>query len=79
MKDKRICTNQGGSPLVCSIPQQPNRFYQVGIVPGKVNCTEKNVPSVLADISKYRDWIDHQFRDLGIDSDSFVYENQPEF
>lgn len=29
-----LCTGDGGSPLVCSIPSDPQRYYQAGVVVG---------------------------------------------
>lgn len=32
------CTGDGGSPLVCPIPNKQNKFYQVGIVSWGIEC-----------------------------------------
>uniref|UniRef100_A0A6P7H8F5 Phenoloxidase-activating factor 2-like n=1 Tax=Diabrotica virgifera virgifera TaxID=50390 RepID=A0A6P7H8F5_DIAVI len=31
-ENKDTCKGDGGSPLVCPIPNEPNRFFQMGIV-----------------------------------------------
>lgn len=61
-----VCAGDEGSPLVCSIASHPNHYYQAGIVAGEVKCGEKNVPSLFADVSKYRNWIDSELSILGM-------------
>ncbi|XP_055590573.1 phenoloxidase-activating factor 2-like, partial [Uranotaenia lowii] len=51
------CTGDGGSPLVCPIPDQPNRYYQAGIVAWGVGCGMEDIPGVYTRSSLYTDWI----------------------
>lgn len=54
------CKGDGGSPLVCPIHNTKNRFVQVGIVAWGINCGERGVPGVYANVASVRDWIDEQ-------------------
>lgn len=58
----------GGSPLVCPDPNNPNRYLQAGIVAWGIGCGEVGIPGVYAKVSNYREWIDEQFERLAIDS-----------
>ncbi|XP_017783181.1 PREDICTED: tryptase beta-2-like [Nicrophorus vespilloides] len=55
-----VCEGDGGSPLICPIPAQTDRFHQVGIVSWGIGCGENNTPGVYVDLSKFRDWIDEE-------------------
>lgn len=68
-----FCTGDGGSPLACSIPSNPAHFYQAGVAVGGVGCGSEGVPSLLVDVSKYRDWIDRKLCGLGIDASSYTF------
>lgn len=41
---KDTCQGDGGSPMVCKIPNTRNAYYQSGIVSWGVGCSEKNIP-----------------------------------
>lgn len=41
---KDTCKGDGGSPLVCKIPNTSNSYYQSGIVSWGIGCSERNVP-----------------------------------
>lgn len=58
---------------MCPIPNNPDYFYQVGIVVGGVNCGSKNVPGFYVDVSKYRSWIDSHIDSLQLDKRSYNY------
>lgn len=61
-KDIDTCTGDGGSPLVCPIPESPDHFYQAGIVSWGISCNLQNVPGVYVDVFKYMPWIEEQFK-----------------
>jgi len=46
----------GGSPLVCPLPQDPQRWTQVGIVSWGIGCGEDN-PAVYTKFSHFVNWI----------------------
>lgn len=71
--DKDTCKGDGGSPLVCPIPGQKDRFYQAGIVAWGIGCGENNVPGVYANVALFRDWIDEQMRAHNLDISSYQY------
>ncbi|KAG5865273.1 hypothetical protein JTB14_030288 [Gonioctena quinquepunctata] len=66
-KGKDACTGDGGSPLVCPDPNNPNRYVQAGIVGWGIGCGTMGVPGVYADVAKFRSWIDEQMEKLNID------------
>ena len=55
---KDTCRGDGGSPLVCPRPGQPDTYDQVGIVAWGIGCGEDGIPGVYADVSKAVCWID---------------------
>lgn len=52
------CYGDGGGPLVCQIPEENNRYQQVGIVSWGLGCGVKGVPGVYTDVAQLRYWID---------------------
>lgn len=52
-----VCTGDGGSPLVCPIPDEPDRYYMVGIVAWGIACNNNGIPGVYMDVLKYKNWI----------------------
>ncbi|XP_055839279.1 phenoloxidase-activating factor 2-like [Episyrphus balteatus] len=69
---KDTCTGDGGSPLVCPMANNPDRYYQVGIVSWGIGCGNKNVPGVYASVPRLRSWIDKQLADKDIDTKFFT-------
>ncbi|XP_055857476.1 phenoloxidase-activating factor 2-like [Episyrphus balteatus] len=55
--NKDTCKGDGGSPLVCPMANNPDRYYQVGIVSWGIGC-HNNWPGVYASIPHLRSWID---------------------
>ncbi|XP_034473436.1 phenoloxidase-activating factor 2 [Drosophila innubila] len=59
-KDRDTCKGDGGSPLVCPIKGQPDRFKSAGIVAWGIGCGEENIPGVYASVAHSRSWIDQK-------------------
>ncbi|XP_017047319.2 phenoloxidase-activating factor 2 [Drosophila ficusphila] len=55
--DRDACSLFGGSPLFCSLEQDPLRFEQVGIASWGMGCGQENVPAVYTNVAKLSDWI----------------------
>ncbi|KAH1027532.1 phenoloxidase-activating factor 2 [Dendroctonus ponderosae] len=70
---KDTCKGDGGSPLVCPIQGQQNRYYQMGIVAWGIGCGENNTPGVYVNLPMFRDWIDNQVKSFGLDTSSYQY------
>lgn len=69
---KDTCKGDGGSPLVCPIPNAYNRYYQAGIVAWGIGCGENQVPGVYANVGLFRNWIDQQFAASNLDTSYYV-------
>lgn len=54
------CKGDGGSPLVCPIPNTENQYYQIGMVAWGIGCGGKNIPGVYVNVPIFRKWIDEQ-------------------
>ncbi|XP_022909531.2 phenoloxidase-activating factor 2-like [Onthophagus taurus] len=67
---KDACTGDGGSPLICPDPNNPNRYVQVGIVAWGIGCGE--VPGVYADVVGARNWIDKKMAQIGYDTTTYT-------
>lgn len=67
------CKGDGGSPLMCPIPDQEGRFYQAGIVVYGIGCGTANIPGVYTNIASFRDWIDEQMHDHNLNINSYQY------
>lgn len=62
------CKGDGGSPLVCRVPNEPARFYQAGIVAGGIGCG-RGVPGIYVNVAWYINWIWRQMHSMGINAD----------
>ncbi|XP_043218395.1 phenoloxidase-activating factor 2-like [Amphibalanus amphitrite] len=51
------CKGDGGAPLACRDPQQPDRWVQIGVVSWGVGCGVSGVPGVYADVRPHVGWI----------------------
>ncbi|XP_035790729.1 phenoloxidase-activating factor 2-like [Anopheles albimanus] len=68
---KAACQGDGGSPLVCPIPNRQDQYYQPGIVVWGVGCGENpGIPGFYANVAKFRNWIDQHMiqRNFGTSS-----------
>ncbi|XP_070074884.1 phenoloxidase-activating factor 2-like isoform X1 [Drosophila takahashii] len=66
-KDKDTCKGDGGSPLVCPIKGQKDRFVSAGIISWGVLCGEENIPGLYANVAYLRPWIDAKLQNWNID------------
>ncbi|XP_068158408.1 phenoloxidase-activating factor 2 isoform X2 [Drosophila tropicalis] len=67
-KGKDTCKGDGGSPLVCPIKGETNRFKSAGIVAWGIGCGEENIPGVYANVAYLRPWINEKLKLWKIDS-----------
>lgn len=58
------CKGNGGSPLVCEIPNMKNRFYQCGIMTGRAG--SGHMPTMHVNVAYFTDWIKEQVRRLNL-------------
>ncbi|XP_055528982.1 phenoloxidase-activating factor 2-like isoform X2 [Wyeomyia smithii] len=72
-KDEDTCRGDGGSPLVCPIPDVPTNYYQAGIVSWGIGCGEQGIPGVYANVAMFRDWIDQQLSQFHVESKHYTY------
>lgn len=70
---KNVCSGDGGSPLVCPVPGQPNRYHQVGIVSWGIGCGDHKTPGVYVYLPMFRKWIDDEMIKLGYDINGYRY------
>ncbi|XP_060531835.1 phenoloxidase-activating factor 2-like isoform X2 [Cylas formicarius] len=72
-RNRDTCKGDGGSPLMCPLVDQPDRYQQVGIVSWGLTCGLANTPGVYVNVVIFSDWIDKQMRDLGFDTQLYRY------
>ncbi|KAJ8978394.1 hypothetical protein NQ317_006301 [Molorchus minor] len=70
---KDTCLGDGGSPLVCPIEGQEDRYYQAGVVAWGIGCGDEDVPGVYADVAFLRDWIDDQMKFNNLDTAGYNF------
>lgn len=70
--DVDACFGDGGGPLICPIKNNPNRYYQVGIVAWGHGCGMENVPGGYTDVTYLNVWITNELKKLDVDSKFFT-------
>lgn len=65
-------TGDGGSPLICPVPDEVDYYYQTGIVSWGIECGREGIPGVYVNIAKFRDWIDNEMTHLGYGTKSYT-------
>lgn len=70
---KDVCLGDGGSPLICEIPGQPNRYHQIGIVSWGIGCGDHKSPGVYVNLALFRKWIDDEMIKLKYDINIYRY------
>lgn len=68
------CVGDGGSPLVCPIPNTVNQYYQSGIVAWGIGCNG-DIPAAYVNVVYLRDWIDSKMIENGFDTASYTHTN----
>lgn len=63
----------GGSPLVCPLLNDRNRFIQAGIVSWGIGCGENRVPGVYGNVAAARPWIDEVLTYNNFDNRVYQY------
>ncbi|XP_058117069.1 phenoloxidase-activating factor 2-like isoform X2 [Anopheles coustani] len=70
---KDTCKGDGGSPLVCPIPNgKQHHYYQTGLVAWGIGCGENGIPGVYANVAKFRGWIDQHMKQRNFGTDSYT-------
>ncbi|KAJ0170060.1 hypothetical protein K1T71_014666 [Dendrolimus kikuchii] len=67
---KDLCTGDGGAPLAC--PMGDDRFKLAGLVAWGIGCGGKDIPSVFAGVSNFRDMIDAKMNEWGYGVSSYT-------
>ncbi|XP_059056437.1 phenoloxidase-activating factor 2 [Achroia grisella] len=67
------CRGDGGSPLVCPIQYEQDRYIQSGIVAWGIGCGEDGTPGVYVDVGNLRDWIDDKVAGRGFEPRTYTY------
>ncbi|KAJ8940410.1 hypothetical protein NQ318_009339 [Aromia moschata] len=63
--NKDTCKGDGGSPLICPVIGNSNKFEQVGIVSWGLTCGVQNTPGVYVNVGIFNDWIDRTVESYG--------------
>ncbi|XP_050676731.1 phenoloxidase-activating factor 2-like [Leptidea sinapis] len=64
------CLGDGGSPLVCPVEGDADRYVQNGIVSWGIDCFNGH-PGVYADVAILREWIDFQMDARGYSNETY--------
>ncbi|KAB0805007.1 hypothetical protein PPYR_01977 [Photinus pyralis] len=70
---KDTCKGDGGSPLVCPLDDEEDRYYQAGIVAWGIDCGKEHVPGVYAHVAKAKGWIDDVMVSHNFDTSVYKY------
>lgn len=60
------CKGDGGSPLICKLPNDSSRYYQTGIVVAGVDCGT-SLPGLYANVPYFTEWIAQKMKSLDIE------------
>lgn len=71
--NKDTCKGDGGSPLVCLIPDAKVRYFQAGIVSWGIGCGELDVPGVYVNVALFSKWIDDEVNVKNFDTSFYKY------
>lgn len=70
---KDTCKGDGGSPLVCPIEGEDERYVQAGIVAWGIGCGDNQIPGVYVNLAMFRNWIDEQMALQSLDTKYYEY------
>ncbi|KAG8226440.1 hypothetical protein J437_LFUL015108 [Ladona fulva] len=73
MDDTDITKEDGGSPLICPLPENPQIFIQSGLVARLVESKEYNPPGVFVNTANFREWIDSKMKENNVDTSYYSY------
>ncbi|CAG4958630.1 unnamed protein product [Colias eurytheme] len=76
VEGKDTCKGDGGSPLVCPVRNQVNRYYETGIVSWGIGCGQDSTPGVYVNVAVFRDWIDRMMVLNGYDTATYSLDNK---
>ncbi|GJQ81592.1 CLIPA10 [Trypoxylus dichotomus] len=67
------CQGDGGSPLICPIPDQPSKYQQIGIVAWGIGCGQGGIPGVYVNVALFTDWIDNELTKVNLETSQYKY------
>jgi hypothetical protein len=70
---KDACKGDGGSPLVCLVEGEEDRYEQFGIVAWGLVCGLTDAPGVYVGVARFIDWIDRQMATHHLDPQIYKY------
>ncbi|XP_072943151.1 phenoloxidase-activating factor 2-like [Epargyreus clarus] len=70
--NKDTCTGDGGSPLVCPVKFERDRYVQMGIVAWGIECGHA-LPGVYSAVAAFGGWIDNSVGMRGLDTRVYRY------
>lgn len=59
---KDACDGDGGGPLMCPMFEGSNQYFQAGLVSWGIDCGEKDVPGVYANLQEVSFWIKQKLK-----------------
>ncbi|CAH0730203.1 unnamed protein product, partial [Brenthis ino] len=68
------CEGDGGSPLVCPIEFETERYMQSGIVSWGIGCGQDGAPGVYVDVANLRGWIDNEIIRRGLSTTDYTFK-----
>ncbi|XP_063907242.1 phenoloxidase-activating factor 2-like [Zophobas morio] len=71
-KGKDSCKGDGGSPLICPLLENQERFVQIGIVSWGVGCGNEGVPGIYVNVPYHLDWIEGELNERELDTAYFT-------
>lgn len=69
------CKGDGGSPLICPLLEDRERYVQVGIVSWGIGCGDDGIPGVYVNVPLYLDWIEGELEERDLDTKYFKVWN----
>ncbi|RZC34709.1 Trypsin domain containing protein [Asbolus verrucosus] len=70
-KGQDSCKGDGGSPLICPLLEESDRFVQIGIVSWGIGCGLEGIPGVYVNVPLYLEWIEEEMTDRDLDTSVF--------
>lgn len=67
------CKGDGGSPLVCPIPNTQHQYFQAGIVAWGIGCGADQTPGVYVNVPLFRNWIDDKMQQRQLHPSSYSH------